>query len=121
MKKNQRKHKPVRDRGAVLLAMPVLPSPGPNAGKSRTTRHRKPAARFKSDIDGVRYMFCAVRDAAHCRVRVWYGNTMDEPEGKPGATFIGYYPTRPGEFCWVADHDATRIELERPDGTVHVI
>ena len=117
MKKNQRKHKPVRDRGPVLLAMPVLPSPDPNARET----HKTPVFQFESDLDSTRFMFCADPDAPKCEVRVWYGDTMDEPEGAPAATFVGYWPHGPGEYCWLVDRDATRIEFERPDGTVHVL
>ena len=119
MNTEERKPKTVTDRGVASAGASVLPSP--NARETHKTMHKMPVVHFESDLDSTRFMFCAEPDAPQCKVRVWYGNTMDEPEGAPAATFVGYWPHGPDEYCWVVDWGATRIEFERPDGTVHAL
>lgn len=83
-----------------------------------------PTVRFQSDIDGVRYMFCADAEASVFKVRVWYGGDVREPHGRPATSFVTYWAMpqgEPDEQCWVVDWGASRVEIERPDGSTHIV
>ena len=83
-----------------------------------------PSVRFQSDIDGVRYMFCSDPEAPAFKVRVWRDGVVREPDGSPGTSFVSYWgvhDAQPEDQCWVVDWGATRVEIERPDGSTHII